>query len=417
MKYRSTRGTADNAVGIVEAICAGLAPDGGLFVPVEWPAVQAGAGDYPSVATSVLAPFLDPAGVSASDVVAEAFDFPIELRPLENNVEMLELFHGPSAAFKDFGARFLASVMSRVVEDGERPITILVATSGDTGGAVASAFWRKPNTEVIVLFPKAGVSDRQRHQLTCWDTNVLSVEVEGVFDDCQRMVKAAFADEWWQSNVRLSSANSINIGRLLPQVTYYAWASLDYQKRHGQPAGFIIPSGNVGNALACVWAKHLGFPIREVVLAANANTPLTNWIESGAYEPKTTVATLANAMDVGAPSNMERLLDLYPTAPDFISATSVDDDEIKRCIATAFERWDVAICPHTACAVSAYLERGGDHWVLVSTAHPSKFESVVEPVIGQTVPLPPALAESLKRPTSCHSASSLEEIAELKANS
>ena len=403
MKFKSTRGNAPE-LGLADALRQGLAPDGGLYVPAEMPVFATGDADetaFQEIAKMAVAPFFegDVLEPQMAAIIDQAFDFPVPLVDLGHTTSLLELFHGPSAAFKDFGARFLASAMSRLETGSPDPLTILVATSGDTGGAVAAAFWRKPNVNVVVLYPEGKVSARQAHQLGCWGDNITTFAVRGVFDDCQRLVKQAFADRDWNTRFRLSSANSINIGRLLPQMTYYAASSLWYQARHGAAPGFIIPSGNVGNATAAVWAKNMGFPVREIVFAANANRPLVSWLKSGKYEPTTTVATLANAMDVGAPSNMERLIHLYPTPPDWMRAVSIDDDRIQATIQAGEDKWGQTFCPHTACAMAAREDLGGEHWIAVATAHPAKFETVVEPLVGHEVAVPPALAELLARPS------------------
>jgi threonine synthase len=244
---------------------------------------------------------------------------------------VLELFHGPTAAFKDFGARFLASCLTRIRHGSARPLRILVATSGDTGGAVAAAFHRKPGIEVVVLFPKGLVSPTQERQLTCWGDNITSLAVQGTFDDCQRLVKEAFRDEAMSAEAELSSANSINLGRLLPQAAYYAQSSLAIWRRTGRRASYIIPSGNLGNSVACIWAKKLGWPIDRIVLAHNANRTVPDFLETGELRPRPSVATLASAMDVGNPSNLERMLALYPDAQALgsaLSAVSISDAAI-----------------------------------------------------------------------------------------
>src|SRR4029079_5643824 len=223
----------------------------------------------------------------------------------DGRLSVLELFHGPTAAFKDFGARFLAACLARIRTDNSRPLNILVATSGDTGGAVAAAFHRRPGVLVSVLFPKGLVSPTQEQQLTCWGDNVRSYRVNGTFDDCQRLVKEAFVDPGLKSRFELSSANSINLGRLLPQAVYYAATSLAVHREHGVAPDFVIPSGNLGNSVACVWARQLGLPIGRIVLAHNANRTVPDFLQSGEWRPRPSVATLASAMAGGTPSNME----------------------------------------------------------------------------------------------------------------
>ncbi|HEX8243935.1 MAG TPA: threonine synthase, partial [Longimicrobium sp.] len=280
MRFVSTRG-ASPAVSLGEAVERGLAPDGGLYVPDAYPTVTedalSGAESLADVAERVLAPFFagNALAPALSDICREAFTFPVPLRELHDRTAVLELFHGPTAAFKDVGARFLAALMSRLRGGDARPLTILVATSGDTGGAVAAAFHGRPGVEVAVLFPAGMVSPRQEKQLTAWGGNVRAFAVRGAFDDCQRLVKAAMADPALRAARRLSSANSINVGRLLPQMAYYAWASREYVRRHSVEPGFVIPSGNLGNAAAALWARRAGLPIRQVVMATNANAAVT----------------------------------------------------------------------------------------------------------------------------------------------
>ena len=414
--FVSSRGQAP-ATGFSSAVLQGLAPDGGLYVPVTWPQLAPpdfeGASDLASVAARLLAPFVagDPLAPMLSAVAAEAFSFPAPLVPLEaqGRLSVLELFHGPTAAFKDFGARFLAACFARLRGRGERALTILVATSGDTGGAVAAAFHERAGVEVAVLFPKGLVSPTQQRQLTCWGGNVRSLSVRGTFDDCQRLVKQAFLDEELNARSVLSSANSINLGRLLPQCVYYAAASLGVWRAHGERTSFIVPSGNLGNALACLWARQVGLPIGEVVLAHNANRAVPDFLASGAWCPRPSVATLASAMDVGNPSNMERLRALFPRLEELrsvVSACSVTDEEIRARIRAGYQQFGQIWCPHTATAAHAWERlpqqaREQRRWVLVSTAHPAKFREIVEPLIGRAVPVPDTLAKLFARPTQC----------------
>ncbi len=413
MRFVSTRDAGHSAT-LSAALKRGIAADGGLYVPERFPAASAAdfgsAAELAAVAPRFLAPFFagDALAPELAAIVAEAFDFPVPLVPLATagDAAVLELFHGPTAAFKDFGARFLAACMGRLHGDAARTLTILVATSGDTGGAVAAAFHGRPGIEVVVLFPRGLVSPRQELQLTCWGGNVKSLSVAGTFDDCQRLVKAAFADPALAARRELSSANSINVGRLLPQACYYVQASLATWRRTGQPTNFIVPSGNLGNALACVWAKRVGLPIGDIVLAFNANRSVPDYLESGEWQPRPSVATLASAMDVGNPSNMERLRHLYPdwrALGAALSAVTVSDAEIRARIAADRARLGQTWCPHTAIAAEAYARldparRAAGPWVLVATAHPAKFPETVEPLIGATLPVPPALARLLTLP-------------------
>jgi threonine synthase len=417
MRYVSTR-DAQLGATLSEALERGLAPDGGLYVPERFPTFRPadfdGATTLPAVAERLLAPFFagDALAPHLHAIVGESFDFPVPLVALrsDQDVSVLELFHGPTAAFKDFGARFLAACFARLPRDrgaaGARRLTILVATSGDTGGAVAAAFHGRPGIDVVVLYPKGLVSPRQEQQLTCWGDNVRALSVEGTFDDCQRLVKAAFADAGIRARRELSSANSINVGRLLPQASYYALASLEVWRRTGRAANFIVPSGNLGNVLACIWARTVGLPIGEVVLGFNSNRTVPDYLDSGEWRPRASVATLASAMDVGNPSNMERLRHLYPdwsALRGALSAVAVSDDEIRARIRADRATYGQTWCPHTAVGAEVWsrlapAQRAAGPWVIVATAHPAKFPETVEPLVGAAVPVPAALERLLSLP-------------------
>jgi threonine synthase len=414
MLFASTR-NALHQVGFGAALTQGLAVDGGLYTPTEWPrlAPQSDADDLPALALELLQPFVagDALQPELAAITREAFNFPAPLVMLDQAARLgvLELFHGPTAAFKDFGARFLAAALTRARRGASRTLKMLVATSGDTGGAVAAAFHRRSGIEVAVLFPKGLVSPTQERQLTCWGDNVSSIAVRGRFDDCQRLVKQAFGDPALRERFELSSANSINLGRLLPQTVYYWASSLGIWREHGEPASFVIPSGNLGNAAACVWARRLGAPIDTIVLAHNANRTVPDYLEQGVLHPRPSVATLSSAMDVGAPSNLERLLALFPDSAALrgaVRAASIDDDATRARIRIDYQRYGRAWCPHTAVAAEAYErlapnERARGRWVLVATAHPAKFREIVEPLIGARLTMPHNLARLFDRPSSC----------------
>jgi threonine synthase len=416
MKYLSTGG--GHETDLVGAIMQGLAPDGRLYVPEALPQFDPEAVEVdsiPEIAATLLEPFFGDSALAPSlgEICRDALNFPIPLRALESRdgpVAVLELFHGPTAAFKDVGARFLAASMERALPELDasdtRPLTILVATSGDTGGAVAAAFHGRPGFRVGVLFPKGQVSPRQQHQLTCWGGNIRSFEVDGSFDDCQALVKGAFGDPVISATHRLGAANSINVGRLLPQVVYHAAASLWYSREHGVTPNFIVPTGNLGNAMACIWARAIGMPIGQIILATNANRTIPDYLATGDWQPRASIQTLASAMDVGDPSNMERLAHLYPALADLrdrVEAYPVDDDAIREQIARDYERYGDIWCPHTATGFRAYdalpAASKRDAWIVAATAHPAKFDNIVEPVVGVNVDIPPALAALLERPT------------------
>ncbi|MCH8249841.1 MAG: threonine synthase [Proteobacteria bacterium] len=413
MNYVSTRGAGPASLD--EALRKGIASDGGLFLPDKLPSFDISDFDtgesIPEVAAILLRPFFAGSELlgDIDQILAETFKFPILTKALPvagHDLSMLQLYHGPTAAFKDVGAGFLAACLSRLEGDTGSPLTILVATSGDTGAAVAAAFDQRPGMRVAVLFPDGRVSERQEQQLCCWSDNVLSMKVRGSFDDCQSLVKAAMADQDLTMIHRFSSANSINIGRLLPQSTYYAHSSLRHYRRTGNKPGFIIPTGNLGNALACIMTREMGLPVGPIVLATNANKTIAEYFETLKWLPRDSVQTLASAMDVGDPSNMERLRKLIGEADILrgrLVVASVSDKEIETAIRQDFEAFGVATCPHTATATHTWRQLDADvarahDWIIVATAHPAKFEMIVEPLIGQSVPVPAELAAILSRP-------------------
>jgi threonine synthase len=414
MQFASTRAAAPE-VGFSAALAQGLAPDGGLYVPRQWPELPGEPGEsaavLPAVAERFIAPFAagDRLAPELGAIVREAFNFPAPLVPLDadGRLSVLELFHGPTAAFKDFGARFLAACLTRIRHGQARPLRILVATSGDTGGAVAAAFHRRPGIEVVVLFPDGLVSPTQQQQLTCWGDNITSLAVQGSFDDCQRMVKEAFLDPGLRAEAELSSANSINLGRLLPQAVYYAATSLAVWREHGEKASFVIPSGNLGNSVACLWARQMGLPIGDIVLAHNANRTVVDYLQTGELRPRPSIATLASAMDVGNPSNLERMTALFPDAQRLgaaLSAVSISDAQIRARITSDYATRGQVWCPHTATAAEAYAglaaeRKSSGRWVLVSTAHPAKFREIVEPLIGRAVTVPDNLQRLFDLPS------------------
>ena len=412
MNYVSTRNES-HTTGLAEALRAGLAPDSGLYVPESLPALAvddlAGCADLPTTAMRALAPFFAGSELEneLTPICREALDLPLPVTGIDGGQSwMLELFHGPTAAFKDFAARFLATCLARLRGDDDPVQTVIVATSGDTGAAVAAAFHRRPGFRVVILYPQGRVSARQAHQLGCFGDNVTTYRVQGDFDDCQRLAKQALNDRELIDRLALTSANSISIGRLLPQISYYVHAVAALCRQIEQPIDIIVPTGNLGNALAAILARDMGLPIGTVHLATNANRTLPDYFSGTDYEGRPGLKTLANAMDVGDPSNFERLAWFYRDrdlrAAD-VQADSVDDDTIRRTIVRVHEHSGRIVCPHTACAMEV-LDRqrasGNERpMLLAATAHPAKFETVVEPLIGKTVPLPPALAELLGRPS------------------
>lgn len=419
MRYYSTRDLRREwPVSLDAALSAGLAADGGLYVPETLPRVTLedfdDCLDLPAVAARLLRPFFAGSSLASAlpAICAEALDLPIPIVPLlDRRAEhaaptyLLELFHGPTAAFKDFAARFLAACLARLRTPDDPLRTVLVATSGDTGGAVAAAFHRRPGFRVVILYPDGRVSPRQAHQLGAFGENVHAFRVNGSFDDCQRTVKALLGRREDAQGFALTSANSISLGRLLPQMAYYAYAMVQLARRGVGTPGLIVPSGNLGNALAAILVREMGLPMGEIHLATNANPTLSEYFGGADYRGRPSLATLANAMDVGDPSNFERLAwffrerDLRQAG---IHAERVDDATIRARISEGEARYAQVYCPHTACAVEVLenRRRRGDlqPMLLVATAHPAKFETVVEPLVGHPVAPPPALAELLQRP-------------------
>ena len=408
IRFVSTRGSAP-AVSLSQAIRNGAAPDGGLYMPEFWPPADLDRLDpampLSDFAAALLAPFFagDALEAELPAICAEAFDFPVPLvlpDPSRPSLRALELFHGPTGAFKDFGARFLIACFDRI-GDPASPLTVLAATSGDTGGAVGCAAEGREKVRAVILFPRGRVSPFQELQLTCWNAPVRALEVDGDFDDCQRLVKAAFADRALSDRHRLTSANSINIGRLLPQMAYAGYAALRLFAETGAKPGFAVPTGNLGHGFATLAARAIGLPVGPVVLVTNANRALHDWHRSGDYAPRASVATIANAMDVGAPSNFERLLALAPEQRD-IRVDLVEDEAIRARMRTEYQASGYVWCPHSATAVEAWArlpgaERSERPWIAAATAHPYKFAEAIEPVIGARIEAPPALASILGR--------------------
>lgn len=397
MTFVSTRGGPP--VSLADALFAGLAPDGGLYVPIGLgelegapPARPADLSDTARWAAPELLPDLDPELLDR--VVSAALDFPAPLIEVAPDRYVLELFHGPTCAFKDVGARFMARLMS-ALDPGDGVRTVLVATSGDTGSAVAHAFHGLEGYRVVVLFPKGAISARQRRQMTTLGGNVTALAVQGTFDDCQRIAKEAFADATLRSRHRLTSANSINIGRLIPQSFYYIHATSLLGWR---PARFVVPSGNLGNLCGGLLAHRAGMPTRGFVAAVNENRAFTDFLSRGTFEPRPSIPTSSNAMDVGNPSNLERIRWLYRDDPSAVGrdvlGVSVSDEDTRACIADVYERTGYVVDPHTAVGMWALesVPRIDGPSVVLATAHPAKFPEVVEEAIGRAVPLPKGIA-------------------------
>jgi threonine synthase len=404
MNWISTRGAAPPQ-SFKEALFEGQAPDGGLYLPEQLEPLPADvirrcagaplADIGAHVGTHLLGD--DIPSETLTGLLAEALDFPVPLVQLDERRWVLELFHGPTCAFKDVGARVQAQLL-RYFADGD-PLTVLVATSGDTGGAVAQAFAGAAHTRVVVLYPQGQVSNVQEAQLATVGGNVTAVAVAGTFDDCQALVKQAFADTALRGEVRLTPANSINVGRLLPQTFYYFLVA-------GLARPVVsVPSGNFGNLTAGLMAHRLGLEVERFVAATNSNDVVPRYLASGRYEPSPSERTVANAMDVGTPSNFERMRTLYGDDVNRLRADVVgarfSDPQVLEAIGAVHRRYGYLLDPHTAIAWLGLEQALADApevtGVLLATAHPAKFREVVEPVVGSAIPLPPALADVLTR--------------------
>lgn len=400
-----------------EAIFRGLPADNGLYMPEKLEPLPASFFEelpdlsFAEIGFRVSRQILQ-GSISDEDlraVVDEAINFPAPVVKLDEQKYVLELFHGPSLAFKDFGARFMSRLMGHFNKGQQKQLVILVATSGDTGGAVAAGFYQTPGIEVVILYPKGKVSDLQEKQLTTLGHNIHALEVDGTFDDCQAIVKQAFLDEELRDQIRLSSANSINISRLIPQAFYYFEAYKQLGKS-GDPVVFCIPSGNFGNLTAGLLAQRLGLPVHKFIAATNQNDVVPQYLSSGAYEPRPSVATLSNAMDVGKPSNFARMANLYgqvngldPLAEstwksmkELIVGYAYDDQTTEDAVRAVENKYGYTIDPHGAVgylALDAYQkEHPNTRGVILETAHPSKFKPDVERILGREIEVPERLA-------------------------
>ncbi len=414
MKFYSTRDKASRYT-LKEAVLLGLAPDGGLFMPEEIPALPPAIiqnlpeMNFKEIAFELAWPFLkaDFNRATVEHFMDQAFTFEAPLKPLTNDLFVLELFHGPTLAFKDFGAQFMAQLLEQMVQETGQELTILVATSGDTGSAVARGFFKKKGIQVVLLYPANRVSEIQEKQLTTIGENVTALEIDGTFDDCQRMVKQAFNDPDLREKLHLTSANSINIARLLPQTFYYA-AAFAQLPPSNRAVVVSVPSGNLGNLTAGLMAQQMGIPIHQFVSALNVNDVFLHYLKSGRFNPRTAVPTISNAMDVGNPSNFDRILDLfgknYSKIKQVIWGGRFSDAQTRQAIQWAYQKLAYLFDPHGAVgflALQKFLKESKvDHWqaIVLATAHPAKFKVVVEQSCGQTIALPARLAETLKKP-------------------
>lgn len=411
MRLYSTKNKS-NFVSLEKAVLKGLPEDNGLYMPKDIPQLPASFLEnlknysFQEIGFEVCKTLFNGA-IPENDlreIIENSITFPAPVVKLDEQKHILELFHGPSLAFKDFGARFMAQLMSYFNRGNDRELVILVATSGDTGGAVAAGFHKTPGIQVVILYPSGKVSPLQEKQLTALGHNVSALEIDGTFDDCQALVKQAFLDDDLNSKIRLSSANSINIARLVPQSFYY-FEAFKQLETSGRPVVFCTPSGNFGNLTAGLFAKRMGLPVHHFIAATNVNDVVPEYIQTGTYSPRPSIRTISNAMDVGNPSNFSRLLDLFGSTWNIfkkeISGYGYTDEQTKAAMREVFEKYGYVIDPHGAVgylALSKYQkENPGTAGVILETAHPSKFLEEVESVLGRKVHVPERLAILAKK--------------------
>jgi threonine synthase len=412
MRLYSTK-NKNYQVGLEEAVFKGLPDDNGLFVPISIPKLSEEFFknihrlSFPQIAFEVSKALIgeDIEEKELSKIVNDVITFDAPVVPIHDNIFVLELFHGPSLAFKDFGARFMARLMSYFLEKKKREINILVATSGDTGSAVAQGFLDMPGIKVTILYPSGKVSETQEKQLTTLGRNITALEIAGTFDDCQRLVKEAFLDKELNKKLLLTSANSINISRLIPQSFYYFYGYAQLKEK-GKPVVFSVPSGNFGNLCGGLIAKKMGLPVEKFVAATNVNDIVPQYLHSGLFQPRPSVKTISNAMDVGNPSNFARLISFYEDNLERIQAdiwgVRYTDEETSTAIKDVYKNTGYILDPHGAVGylgLNDYLKETNSHanGIFLATAHPSKFPEVVEDVIKKKVEIPQRLQETIKK--------------------
>ena len=406
MKYYSTNRKASDAT-LEEAVVKGLAADRGLYMPHNIRILPASFYEqidqlsFQEIASQVADAFFgeDVPAETLKQIVYDTLSFDVPVVRVRENIYSLELFHGPTLAFKDVGGRFMARLLGYFIrKEGKRQVNVLVATSGDTGSAVANGFLGVEGIHVYVLYPKGKVSEIQEKQFTTLGRNITAVEVDGTFDDCQALVKSAFMDQELNERMQLTSANSINVARFLPQAFYYFYAYAQ-MKKLGREKELVVcvPSGNFGNITAGLFAKRMGLPVKRFIAANNRNDIFYQYLKTGQYAPKPSVQTIANAMDVGDPSNFARILDLYEGSHDAIaseiSGETYTDDQIRETVQLTYDETGYLLDPHGACGYRALSEnlQPGEVGVFLETAHPAKFLHTVEDIIGTNINIPEKL--------------------------
>ncbi|MGE4307927.1 threonine synthase [Bacteroides sp.] len=413
MKYYSTN-KQSQSVSLQEAVVKGLASDRGLFMPEAIKALPSSFYDhiedlsFQEIAYRVADAFFgeDIPADTLKDIVYDTLNFDVPLVKVEENIYSLELFHGPTLAFKDVGGRFMARLLSYFIrKEGQKDVNVLVATSGDTGSAVANGFLGVEGIHVYVLYPKGKVSEIQEKQFTTLGQNITALEVDGTFDDCQALVKSAFMDKELNDHLLLTSANSINVARFLPQAFYYFYAYAQLKKMgqaDNKKVVVCVPSGNFGNITAGLFGKQMGLPVSRFIAANNKNDIFYQYLQTGKYNPRPSVATIANAMDVGDPSNFARVLDLYQESHEAIcrdiSGSTYTDEQIRETVKTTYKQTGYLLDPHGACGFRALKEglKEGEVGVFLETAHPAKFLETVQSIIENKVTIPAKLQEFMK---------------------
>ncbi len=405
MKWLNSK-NIEQKVTLEQAVFNSLPPEkDSLYIPETLPKIVNSNNvrglqnlNYQELSYKILTHFIDEDEIPPAIlklIVDEALNFQLPILPVKRSIAVLELFHGPSLSFKDFGARLMASIMSYFLTKQDKKLKIIVATSGDTGSAVAESFHSMPNIDVFVLYPKNKISLFQEKQITTLGENIHAISINGNFDDCQKLLKQSLSDDDLNKKHYITTCNSINIGRLLAQITYYAYVSLKYENK----PNIVVPSGNLGNLTAGIYAKHLGFPIDKFIAATNSNDTFTRYLETGELNPRETIPTISNAMDVSRPSNLERIRSLYKDDINLmkndLKSISVTQEQTLETIKNTFELYKKIICPHTAVALYAanyYQEKSIEaaqaegkkdrtQYLVLATAHPSKFQDVIEPLI------------------------------------
>ena len=409
MKFYSTNNNSLR-VTFIDALLSGLSKDGGLYMPENIPdhsnLIKGIENlDIKDISFVIANSFLSDDFITSDieDIIHNSISFDAPVVNIYDNINILELFHGPTLAFKDFGARFMARTMEKVVQNNDKEINILVATSGDTGSAVANGFYDVEGINVIILYPSGKVSNIQEKQLTTLDKNIFALEVNGTFDDCQALVKKAFLDNNLKSKLEISSANSINIARLIPQ-TFYYFNAFSKLNNHKLPLVVSVPSGNFGNLTAGIFAKCMGLPIQMFIASTNSNKTVSNYLNTGEYRPHKTIPTISNAMDVGDPSNMKRIINLYNNLDAIkkdLKSFSISDKDTLKIISNILDKHSYLLDPHSAVGLLGLLKYLNNDSIVnglfLGTAHPAKFADIIEPEINKSIDIPNQLHKIINK--------------------